>query len=193
MLSARDKNDLVSPSAFRRTVEKNSTLRTRGREKGGRLGLWVQWRHRKAGQMPTWALPCRHGCCRPNRGPCRDLSRAGRQAQERARKLAALSQPSSRPFQQHSAPGRPLLNLPLRLRCWHPTKSKITIIPTAQRGERGTAWGEEDVEAYTPEKHLQGGLVRPPPSPTAPQPAPLGPPAASKAFPQKYVRQIWLG
>ena len=47
------------------------------------------------------------------------LWRAGLRAEEGARKPPALSQRSPRTVQRPSAPSRPLLNLPLRLRCWH--------------------------------------------------------------------------
>jgi len=107
-----------------------------------------------------WLLPP------PNRGPCSKPWQAGRQAQEGARKLAALSQPSPRTIQQHSAPGRPLLNLPLRLRCWHPSKSKIMMITTAQRGERGDSCGEGEVEAGPAKAHRQGWVLSPPSSRT---------------------------
>ena len=62
----------------------------------------------------------------PNRGPCSKPWQAGRQAQEGARKLAALSQRSPRTFQGNSGKGRPLLNLALRMRRWRQSKSKIT-------------------------------------------------------------------
>ena len=88
-----------------------------------------------------WLLPP------PNRGPCSKPWQAGRQVQEGARKLAALSQRSPRTVHLHPDPGRPLLNLPLRLRCWHPSKFKIMMITTAQRGERGEGPGEGEVEA----------------------------------------------
>ena len=48
------------------------------------------------------------------------LWRAGGRAQQGARWPPALSQRSPRAFQRLSAPSRRLLNLPLRLRCWHP-------------------------------------------------------------------------
>ena len=75
---------------------------------------------------------------------CVALWRAGGRAQQGARWPPALSQRSPRTFHLHPDPGRPLLNLPLRLRCWHPSKSKIMLITTAQRGERGYGCGEGD-------------------------------------------------
>ena len=64
------------------------------------------------------------------------LWRAGLRAEEGARKPPALSQRSPRTIQRHSAPGRPLLNLPLRLRYLHPAQAKIMVTTTAQRRER---------------------------------------------------------
>ena len=107
-----------------------------------------------------WLLPP------PNRGPCSKPWQAGRQAQEGARKLAALSQPSPRTIQGNSGKGRPLLNLALRLRRWHPSKSKIMLIMTAQRGERGDGRGEGDVKAGPTKTHRQGGVLSPPSSRT---------------------------
>ena len=62
---------------------------------------------------------------------CVALWRAGGRAQQGARWPPALSQRSPRTFHLHPDPGRPLLNLPLRLRCWHLSKSKIMMITTA--------------------------------------------------------------
>ena len=107
-----------------------------------------------------WLLPP------PNRGPCSKPWQAGRQAQEGARKLAALSQRSPRTIQGNSGKGRPLLNLALRLRRWHQSKSKIMLITTAQRGERGEGCGEGDVEAGPAKAHRQGGVLSPPSSRT---------------------------
>ena len=94
------------------------------------------------------------------------LWRAGGRAQQGARWPPALSQRSPRTFHLHPDPGRPLLNLPLRLRCWHPSKSKIMMITTAQRGERGQGPGEGEVEGDLAEKHDQGVVVSPPSSRT---------------------------
>ena len=64
--------------------------------------------------LPRW--PTTH----PPLCALRALWRAGGRAQQGARWPPALSQRSPRTVQRLSAPSRPLLNLPLRLRCWHP-------------------------------------------------------------------------
>ena len=93
VVSARQKLTSGAPRGLRRTVEK-STLRTPGRGREGRLGLWVARGHQRAAQKPICALLGGDGCCRPpTEGPVANPGRlAGRLKKELASWLPSASE-----------------------------------------------------------------------------------------------------